>query len=390
MKKAFNQHNKLVDIIESTKNDTYTCPVCKEILTRKFGVSRQFFSHPNEKGNDCELKLGIMMKDKNGVYGDSEIDILKKEYYERTFDDVKIELSDYMSDEGYYLTQEQKDIIFSEEDRIKIAALSGSAKTSTLYYYSKERPFKRILYLVYNRAMKDEAIKSFGKLRHVDIKTIHGLGYNFTGKFYKNKLTFNYGVVDIIKDLNLNWNRDMELAVKVNEMIKEYTLSDVLEFDDIDLFKDKDGNTTDEREDIINKSKLLWNLKKEYKNNVKITHDFYLKLFQLGKVSLNRKYDIILLDEAQDSSTLVLDLINSSNVNGIVIVGDKFQQLYGFRNATNIMPLFGGKEYKLTTSFRVSQNIANIANIIIKDICKIDIGMKGFNSKQTIVHKIDK
>ena len=390
MKKALNQHNKLVDIIESTKNDTYICPVCKEELIRNFGVSRQFYSHPSGRGDECELKLKLMVKDGDKEFGEKDLDILRDEYYEKVFDDVNIELSDYMSEEGYYLTQEQKDIIFAKEDRIKIAALSGSAKTSTLYYYAKERPFKRILYLVYNRAMKDEAIKTFGKLRHIDIKTIHGLGYNFTGKFYKNKLTFNYGVVDIIKDLNLNWNRDMELAVKVNEMIKEYTLSDVLEFDDINLFKDKDDNTTDEREEIISKSKLLWELKKEYKNNVKITHDFYLKLFQLGKVSLNKRYDIILLDEAQDSSTLVLDLINSSNVNGIVIVGDKFQQLYGFRNATNIMPLFGGKEYKLTTSFRVSQNIANIANIIIKDICKIDIGMKGFNNKQIIVENIDK
>jgi hypothetical protein len=54
------------------------------------------------------------------------------------------------------------------------------------------------------------------------------------------------------------------------------------------------------------------------------------------------------------------------------------------------MPLFDGKEYKLTTSFRVSQNIANIANVIIKDICKTDINMKGFNTKQKIVHEFDK
>jgi len=71
-------------------------------------------------------------------------------------------------------------------------------------------------------------------------------------------------------------------------------------------------------------------------------------------------------------------------------VGDPYQQLYSWRNATNIMPLFKGEEYKLTTSFRVSQNIANIANVIIKDICKKDIDMKGFNTKQKIVHEFDK
>ena len=390
MKKAFNQHNKLVDIIESTKNDTYTCPVCKEILTRNFGVSRQFFSHPNEKGNDCELKLGIMMKSGNGSFDDSEIDILRREYYEKTFDDVNIELSDYMSEEGYYLTQEQKDIIFAEEDRIKIAALSGSAKTSTLYYYSKERPFKRILYLVYNKSMKEECDRIFSKLRNTEIRTIHSLAYNYVGKFYKNKLTFNYGIVDIIKDLNLNWNKDMELATKIDKMMKEYMLSDALEFNDINLFKDEHGRTTEERDLIILNCIKLWDLKNIYNNNIKITHDHYLKLFHLAKKPMSNKYDIILLDENQDSSTLVLDILKSSDVSNIVMVGDQYQQLYSWRNATNIMPLFEGKEYKLTTSFRVSQNIANIANIIIKDICKIDINMKGFNTKQTIVSNIDK
>jgi len=87
---------------------------------------------------------------------------------------------------------------------------------------------------------------------------------------------------------------------------------------------------------------------------------------------------------------LILDIIKSSNVPGVVLVGDMFQMIYGWRKATNIMNHFDGKEYKLTTSFRVSQNIANIANLLIKDIYKVDINMKGFNSKQTIVHEIDK
>jgi len=305
LKKAFNQHNKLVDIIESTKNDTYTCPVCKEILTRNFGASRQFFSHPSGKGDECELKLGIMMKDKNGVYGESDIDILRREYYEKTFDDVNIELSDYMSEEGYYLTQEQKDIIFAEEDRIKIAALAGASKSHSLYYYAKNRPFKKILYVVYNKSMKDSADLMYKKLPFVTVKTQHGLAYGFVGKFYKNKLTLNYGIVDIIKDLNLNWNKDMELATKIDAMMKVFMLSDKNEFNDINLFRDINGDTTEERENIINKCNILWELKKEYKNNIKIEHDFYLKLFHLSKTSLQNKFDIIMVDECLPKSQSV-------------------------------------------------------------------------------------
>jgi superfamily I DNA/RNA helicase len=385
MKKAYNQYSKLIDIMESTKKDTYTCPVCKELLTRNFGEKSQFYSHPKGKGEDCELKLKLIIKEDNlDGLSQEQIDILKNEYYNKEFSDVHIELSDYKSNEGYYLTQEQKDIIFAKEDRIKISALAGSAKSSTLYYYGKERPFKKILYLVYNKSMKTEADHMYAKLPNVEVRTIHSLAYGFVGKFYKNKLTFNYGVVDVIKDLNLNWSNDMELATKIHKMMSEYSLSSAIEFEDIDLFDE------DERPIIINNCKQLWELKKNYNNNIKITHDDYLKMFQLSKKSLEHKYDIIMLDEAQDSSLLMLDILKSSNVTGIVIVGDPFQSIYGWRNATNIMPYFEGKEYKLTTSFRVSQNIANIANIIVKDINKVDIDMKGFNTNQKIVDKINK
>jgi len=327
LKKALNQNGKLVDIIESIKEDTYICPVCKEELIRNFGVSRQYYSHPSGKGDECELKLKIMIKEDEELLSKDQIDILNREYYNKNFDDVKIELSDYMSKEGYYLTKEQKDIIFAKENKIKISALAGAAKTSTLYYYAKERPFKKILYIVYNKAMKDEAEHTFGNLRHVTIKTVHGLAFGYVGTFYKHKLTFNYGVVDIIKDLNLDWNHDMELATKIHRMMNEYMLSDVLNFEDIELFKNENGQSTTERDIIIDFCKKLWKLKKDYNNNIKVEHDFYLKLFHLSKKKLNHKYDIILLDEAQDSSKLVLDIVKSSNVSGIVIVGDSYQCL---------------------------------------------------------------
>ena len=107
-------------------------------------------------------------------------------------------------------------------------------------------------------------------------------------------------------------------------------------------------------------------------------------------MDLSNRYDIISLDEAQDSNMIILNILHNSKVKGLVMVGDIYQSLYKWRNAVNIMPYFDGKEYKLTTSFRVSQNIANIANIIVKDISSNIIKMKGFNSKQTIVHEIDK
>ena len=223
MKKAMNQNFKMVDIIESVSTDTYHCPVCKKELIRNFGAIKQFYSHEkNVDATDCEIKMKLIIKEDKSIFQQSDTDILSTEFYNKQFDDVEVEMSDYMSEEGYWLTKEQKDIIFSKEDRVKVSALTGSSKSTTLYYYAKEHPFSKILYLVYNKSMQLESEKMFSKQKHVEIRTIHSLGYSFSGKFYRDKLTFNYGVVDIIKDLNLNWDKDMELAVKINAMMKEY------------------------------------------------------------------------------------------------------------------------------------------------------------------------
>lgn len=374
----------MVKIIDSIAEEKYTCPICGEVLTRNFGLINQFYSHPKGKGDNCELKIKLMLKDNPIEFEDDDLEILRKEYYEKEFSDVKIEMSDYISEEGYPLTLQQKDIIFSTEDRIKVSALAGSSKTTTLYYYAKERSNKKILYLVYNKSMQMEAENTFGKLGNVEIKTIHSLGYSYVGKNYRHKLTFGYNAVDVMKDLSIKWEHQ-ELAVKVYEMIKAYMLSEVERFEDLEMYKD-DRN----REVIISYCYRLWELKKDLNSNVKVEHDFYLKCYQQTKQDLSRKYDILLLDEAQDSSLLVFDIIKSSNIKSIAIVGDIFQKIYGWRNACNIMPLFEAKEYKLTTSFRVGQNIANIANMVIEDVHDTQIGMTGFNSKQIIVHGIDK
>lgn len=386
MKKAYNEQNKLVDIIESVASSTYHCPVCKKELIRNFGAIKQFYSHQKDvDAKDCEIKMKLIIKEDKSIFQQSESNVLSGEFYNKKFENVEVEMSDYMSEEGYYLTREQKDIIFSKEDRIKVSALTGSSKSTTLYYYAKNRQFKKILYLVYNKSMQIESQELFKSQKGTEIRTIHSLAYFYCGKFYKDKLTFNYGVVDIIKDLNLNWDREMELAVKINAMMTSYVLSSDQEFEDLELFKEDKM-----RDRILSCCNRLWDLKKKYKNSVKISHDDYLKMFSLSKTDLSSKYDIILLDECQDSSMMMFDILKNSNVKGICVVGDPYQKIYGWKNAVNIMPMFDAKEYKLTTSFRISNNIAHIENLIISDFIGDNIKMKGFNTKQTIVDQIDK
>ena len=77
------------------------------------------------------------------------------------------------------LTQEQLDIINSTGN-IKINAVAGSGKTTTIIEYAKARPANsRILYLAFNKSVKLEAVKKFAEsgLKNVQVETAHSLAY---------------------------------------------------------------------------------------------------------------------------------------------------------------------------------------------------------------------
>ena len=77
------------------------------------------------------------------------------------------------------LTTEQEKVIASTVN-IKINAVAGSGKTTTVIECAKSRPPEsRILYLAFNKSVKDEAIEKFAKagLRNVTVETAHSLAY---------------------------------------------------------------------------------------------------------------------------------------------------------------------------------------------------------------------
>jgi superfamily I DNA/RNA helicase len=99
------------------------------------------------------------------------------------------------------------------------------------------------------------------------------------------------------------------------------------------------------------------------KGEIEITHDFYLKKFQLENPKLY--FDYILFDEGQDASPAMLDIFLKQNAIK-VIVGDTHQQIYGWRFAVNSLEKADFNTLHLSTSFRFSQHIANLANEILK------------------------
>jgi superfamily I DNA/RNA helicase len=89
-----------------------------------------------------------------------------------------------------------------------------------------------------------------------------------------------------------------------------------------------------------------------------LTHDYYLKQFQLREISL--PYDFLLFDEAQDASAVMLDVFRRQR--GVkLLVGDPHQQIYRWRYAINAMNSLPYPTLSLSTSFRFPTSIADLA-----------------------------
>lgn len=85
----------------------------------------------------------------------------------------------------------------------------------------------------------------------------------------------------------------------------------------------------------------------------------YLKLFQLSgeNFASSRCWDVVLIDETQDLSPAIVDLVKKATSCAKIIVGDPNQQIYSFRGATNAMPMFKADRTLYLT--RVSLEVAS-------------------------------
>jgi F-box protein, helicase, 18 len=266
------------------------------------------------------------------------------------------------------LTDEQYNIINSTGN-IKINAVAGSGKTTTIIEYARARPKNsKILYLAFNKSVKLEAAKKFAGqgLRNVKVETAHSLAYKSI--VFKHGYTVRpqgYKTNEIAELLSLAGNGEKHaeyiVANHINKFIAYFCNSDkqkVQELNYLDIVTDNKARAFVKTfyGYIESQARLL--LDKMNKAEIEITHDFYLKKFQLESPVLN--FDYILFDEGQDASPAMLDIFLKQPAVK-VIVGDTHQQIYGWRFAVNSLEKADFTTFHLSTSFRFGQDIANLA-----------------------------
>lgn len=280
-------------------------------------------------------------------------------------------------------TDEQVAIVNKAETgaNLVVQALAGSGKTSTLALLSKalSAQGKMGLYLAFN---KDIATEAKAKMANtVDCRTVHSLAYKYSDKrllaklkfdtMYADKMATHYNVDDSTVAMELG-DRTITSSSKIIMMNK--TLTRFMHSAD-DVVSSKHFVYIDWMtmlpepalkalsKEVVKLAREHWEALIDLNNKFKISHDVYLKVFALAKIELPVNY--IMIDEAQDINPVMMQILDAQDCQKI-FVGDSYQQIYAWRGSSNAMTAVNGEELFLSKSFRFGDNVALLANSILK------------------------
>ncbi|MDM7320665.1 MAG: AAA family ATPase, partial [Fervidobacterium sp.] len=282
-------------------------------------------------------------------------------------------------------TKEQEMIIQAagKYDKLKVIARAGTGKSSTIRMMMEEY-VEPSIYLVYNKALKDEAETWVPS--HVSVKTMHGLAYRVAGPELRHKLnpknnppyikinrlrstkelakqfslpTFygddgadlsGLGVASYLKEAMKRWEMSIDRDITTKHLPLKRIINDSA----------KHGWDKDEIIKVLEHTlKEWWKLRINPTHQSAIAHETLVKLWHLSDPEV--EWGRIYIDEAQDIFPIVLDVIKKQEDKKIVIVGDDKQSIYMFTGAVNSLDYFPYHTLPLTQSFRYGQDIADLA-----------------------------
>jgi UvrD-like helicase C-terminal domain/UvrD/REP helicase N-terminal domain len=276
-------------------------------------------------------------------------------------------------------TDEQQEAVdqFGKGGSLKINAYAGTGKTSTLEMLAHSTP-RRGQYIAFNKAIVRDAKEKFPS--SVNCSTIHGLAFKATPSKYKSnsdkmikRLSANQ-LAEILKLKRWQIDRGHTLvprsqAYLILETIRRFMHSADAEPDARhvprhgSLLAAPEPTLKAVTEFALYGAKHVWERMKDENDPIPLGHDGYLKLWAQSDPIIAA--DFILLDEAQDTNPVVIDVLRKQPAQ-MIYVGDKYQQIYEWRGAVNAMEKIAtdGSTY-LTMSFRFGPQIAEVASRVL-------------------------
>lgn len=301
---------------------------------------------------------------------------------------------------GFEATPEQELAIdtakqaFTEKKSMKIRAGAGASKTSILVALSHHLP-GRGQFLSFNHDIAKQAKAVFNHSK-VKANTVNGLAFKQVGHKYADRLKrlmpdqvvqhFN------VQDYNGTVMRaDTTLARMAMTTVKNFnnSLSETISYEHLpDYLTLADTQDSNLETEVLLLSRKVWKEMDNESSTFPVTHDFYMKKWSLMGAPIDADY--ILFDEAQDTSDLVIAMIQHQHL-PVFWVGDDNQSIYEWNNAVDAMSkVETAYTVNLTQSFRFGPEVANVANKVLHEELGSDFVIRGFDAIPSVVDKIDK
>lgn len=289
------------------------------------------------------------------------------------------------------LTSEQQSIVWAKlscNDVVSVNAFAGTGKTTTLVKFASVRPSKKILYLVFNVSIREEAANLFPS--NTDVKSFHALAFSKYGYKYARKLKPELKTSIVMKHgevLSLPKGKRNPIILKaIVDTISNFCNSASPSFSSLHV-PDFAGSPS-MRGDVLEASKRFFDNMKSVESHVPMTHAGYLKLYALSVPRLDEVYDIIMVDEAQDINPVIQSIVLSQKNAGKIFVGDSHQSIYSFSGSENtLQSISPTKSFQLTKCFRFGWKISSVANVMLRNFTSERnrvAGMKNFGNKARV------
>lgn len=275
-------------------------------------------------------------------------------------------------------TDEQKYALelFGRQGSLTINAFAGTGKTSTLIQIARSTKMSGV-YLAFNRAIANEAEQRFPQ--NVTCSTIHAMAYRSVFPKYgeNSKLIDSLNPPRLAEILGLEpmqFEDSILLEPRSRAFLALKTLNRFFYSGDDQIrgghvpMLGAVASASRETQAAVRESTLhlaaeTWELMRSATSPVPLGHDGYLKLWALGRPQI--KADFVMLDEAQDSNAVILEIL-ARGLAKIVLVGDRYQQIYEWRHAVDAMErILTAHRCSLTRTFRFGSEIAKLANSVL-------------------------
>lgn len=278
-------------------------------------------------------------------------------------------------------TKQQKAVVRRQVrpgEILLVNAYAGSGKTTTLELVAQARPRDRFLYLCFNRDNAEKARRSFPK--NCECRTVHSLAWRSVGRHHAKIGQLRPRTVMELFDLSAP-----HLAVYAINTLNAYLHSEDGELGSRHL--DVPMRTPAPiRNLILRVAGKIWDRMRDPKDEeLPISHDGYLKLWALEEPVIE-DYDVLLLDEAQDTNPvtlkLLLDQVERGSA-GLILVGDTHQAIYAWRHAINAMESVCQRadfRLPLSESFRFVPGIAADADLVLNRLKNDPVKLVGRGS----------